>query len=156
MSRRQLPADATAKVAAPQWTVPSGWQPGQQSSIRRGSFVASGPDGQTADIAVTVFPGDVGGPAMNINRWRSQIGLPPVPNDQAVALASKLDVSGVEATLVDLAADKPADGKSQPARMIVVTIPQAGNSWFFKITGDAPLVAAQKDAFLQFVKSAKF
>jgi hypothetical protein len=43
-----------------------------------------------------------------------------------------------------------------PSRMIVVTIPNAGNSWFFKMTGDAPLVGAQKDSFLQFVKSVKF
>ena len=34
--------------------------------------------------------------------------------------------------------------------------PHEGNSWFFKITGDAPLVEAPKDAFMQFVKSVKF
>jgi hypothetical protein len=38
----------------------------------------------------------------------------------------------------------------------VATIPHAGNSWFFKMTGDAPLVEAQKEAFLEFVKSVKF
>jgi cysteinyl-tRNA synthetase len=30
-----------------------------------------------AEVAVTVFPGTVGGLTANVNRWRGQIGLPP-------------------------------------------------------------------------------
>jgi hypothetical protein len=40
--------------------------------------------------------------------------------------------------------------------MLVATIPHKGVSWFFKITGDASLVEAQKETFLAFVQSVKF
>jgi hypothetical protein len=151
MSAQQLPPGAGADAANPQWTMPKDWQPGRPSSMRRASFVIMGPDTQSADIAVTAFPGDVGGMLMNINRWRGQIGLGPVTEDQVAGITSKLTVNGIEATVVDFTADK-----AKPVRMLVATIPHKGVSWFFKITGDASLVEAQKETFLAFVQSVKF
>ena len=156
MSAQKLPPGAMADATDPQWSVPKDWQQGKQSPMRRGSFVAKGADGQTADIAVTVFPGDVGGMAANVNRWRSQIGLGPIHPDQVDALATKLDVNGLAATVVDFANEMAPPDKNHPQRMLVATIPYKGNSWFIKMTGDAPLVEAQKETFLQFVKSVKF
>jgi hypothetical protein len=156
MSAQTLPSGATAQEENPQWTVPSGWEPGPSSSVRRGSWTVKGPDGQSADVAVTAFPGDVGGLLANLNRWRAQIGVPPVTADQVASITSNIDVSGTSATVVDFTADKPAQGKTQPQRMVVVTLSHAGNSWFFKMTGDAPLIETQKDTLLQFVKSVKF
>ena len=124
--------------------------------MRRATFLVKGADGQTAEIAVSVFPGDVGGLMANINRWRGQIGLGPVAPDEIAGITSDVDVNGTKATVVDFKADTAPPGKTQPPRMIVVTVPNAGNSWFFKMTGDAPLVGAQKESFLQFVKSVKF
>lgn len=124
--------------------------------MRRASFVAKGADGQTADIAVTVFPGDVGGLVANINRWRGQLGLGPIAPDEISSITSNLDVNGTKATAVDFEGGTSPAGATHPQRLIVVTIPHAGNSWFFKMTGDAPLVEAQKEAFLQFVNSVKF
>lgn len=124
--------------------------------MRRATYLVTGMDGQTAEIAVSVFPGDVGGVVANINRWRSQIGLGPVAPDEISGMTSDLDVNGTKATVVDFKADAVPSGKTQPPRMIVVTVRNAGNSWFFKMTGDAPLVEGQKEPFLQFVKSVKF
>ena len=124
--------------------------------MRRATFVAKGTEGQTAEIVVSVFPGDVGGLLANINRWRSQIGLGPVAPDEISGITSDLVINGTKATVVDFKADTAPAGKAQPLRMVVVTIPQAGNSWFFKMTGDSPLVEAQKETFLQFVKSVQF
>ena len=156
MSAQALPAGAAADAPNPQWTVPADWQEGKASSMRRATFLAKGADGQTAEIVVSVFPGDVGGLLANINRWRGQIGLGPVAPDEISGITSDLVIGGTKATVVDFKADTAAPGKTQPLRMVVVTISRAGNSWFFKMTGDAPLVAAQKETFLQFVKSVKF
>ena len=156
MSVQTLPPGASADVPNPQWTVPKDWQEGKPSSMRRASFLAKRDDGQMADIAVTVFPGSVGGLLMNINRWRGQIGMDPVAPDEVRAMTSNLDLNGPTATVVDFTGDKPPAGKTQPQRMIVVTIPHENNSWFFKMTGDAPLVEVQKETLLQFVKSVKF
>jgi hypothetical protein len=156
MSAQTLPPGAASDAPNPKWTVPKDWQEGKASSMRRASFVAKGADGQTADIAVTVFPGDVGGLLMNINRWRGQIGLGPVAPDEISGITSDLEVDGVKSTVVDFKGENPPAGKTQPQRMIVVTVPHAGNSWFFKMTGDASLVESQKESFLRFVQSVKF
>jgi hypothetical protein len=156
MSTQKLPTGAVPEAGNPQWTVPKDWMEGKASAVRRGSFLAVGAEGQSADVAVTVFSGDVGGMHSNINRWRSQIGLAPVAAEEADKLVTKLDVNGVAAALVDFTGEKPPAGKTHAQRMLVVTIPHGGNSWFFKMTGDAPLVKAQKGNFLAFVKSVKF
>jgi hypothetical protein len=156
MSAQGLPPGTVADAPNPQWTAPTDWQEGKASAMRRATFVAKGTDGQAAEIAVSVFPGDVGGLLANINRWRSQIGLGPVAPDEISGMTSDLVIDGTKATVVDFKADTAPPGKTQPLRMIVVTIPHAGNSWFFKMTGDTPLVEARKETFLQFVKSVKF
>jgi hypothetical protein len=156
MSAQTLPPGTASDAPNPQWTVPKDWQEGKASSMRRASFVAKDADGQTADIAVTVFPGDVGGLLMNINRWRGQFGLGPVAPDEISGMTSDLEVDGAKATVVDFKGENPPVGKTQPQRVIVVTVPHAGNSWFFKMTGDAQLVEAQRTTFLQFVQSVKF
>jgi hypothetical protein len=156
MSGQSLPANSASDAPNPQWSVPAGWQQGNPSSMRRATYLVKGTDGQTAEVVVSVFPGDVGGLMANINRWRGQIGLGPIAPDEIAGVTSDVDVNGTKSTVIDLKADAVPPGKTQPPRMIVVTVPHAGNSWFFKITGDAPLVGAQKEPFLQFVKSVKF
>jgi len=152
MSAQQLPAGATAgSTTNPQWVVPKDWQPGNVSSMRRASFILKGVENKTAEVVVTVFPGEVGGLVANVNRWRGQLGLEPATAETFGQIPfPKLDVNGIPAIVVDFA--NKATGK----RMIVATILREGNSWFFKMTGDAPVVEAQKTAFLEFVKSVKF
>jgi len=124
--------------------------------MRKGSFTVSTADGQGADIAVTAFPGDVGGFLSNVNRWRDQLSLAPVKPDEVEKTTSTIEVAGLKSIVVDIVTAKALEGAKNPVRMIVVTVQREGLSWFFKMTGDAPLVATQKDAFLGFVKSAKF
>jgi hypothetical protein len=124
--------------------------------MRRANFLATGPAGQSAEIIISAFPGDVGGKLANINRWRGQIGLGPVTEGEAGKWSSSFESNGATVSLVDFTGDKPLAGKTHPQRVIVATIPHAGNSWFFRITGDAPFVAAQEAAFLEFIKSVKF
>jgi hypothetical protein len=151
-----LPPGAAASGPNPEWSVPKDWQVGNGSAMRRATFEVKGSDGQSAEVVVSSFPGDVGGLVANINRWRGQIGLAPIAPDEVSGITTDLVVNGVKATMADFKADSAPAGKTQPPRMIVVTIPNAGNSWFFKITGDAPLVEAQKETFLRFVQSVKF
>jgi hypothetical protein len=156
MSAQTLPAETLSQAGNPQWAVPADWKQGRASSVRRGSFVASTDDGATAEIAITVFPGDVGGPLANVNRWRGQIELPPVTEEEMKKMTTTVEVNGINATVVDFTNPTPPAGKKHPQRMIVATIPHSGSSWFVKMTGDEPAVAAQKDAFLKFVSSIKF
>jgi hypothetical protein len=143
MSSQALPADAKAAVGTPQWKVPAGWTEAPAMSMRVATFKMTG-----AEVAVSAFPGDVGGPLANINRWRAQLGLGEIRQGDVAGISSPIAAGDSEGTLVSIDAGAK--------RMLVVTIPHAGNSWFFKMTGDAPVVETQKEAFLGFVKSVKF
>ena len=94
--------------------------------------------------------GDGGGLSANVNRWRGQLGLQPEHGN----VAAPLDVTGGKARLVDISGISPQT--SQPAQLVAVIVSQAGQTWFYKLMGDAKVVAAQKDAFIQFVQSAKY
>lgn len=150
MNSQTLPPGTTTEAGNPKWDVPKGWQPGRASNMRRATFIVKGEGETGAEIAITVFPGDVGGAVANVNRWRGQLGLGSVDAKELAGITEKVDVNGIASTVVDFA--NKAIGK----RMMVATIPQAGNSWFIKMTGDTPVVEAQKAAFLSFVKSVKF
>jgi hypothetical protein len=133
------------------WTAPTHWQPTTGSSVRKGSYTISGPGGATADMAITVFPGDVGGEAANINRWRGQVGLPAVDDAGIGAAATRIEVGGLKMAVVD--ALSPGTG---PATRLVGAIVPVGNStWFFKLLGPDAVVAKEKPAFLEMLQSVK-
>ena len=150
MSQQTLPPGSSADAVNPKWEIPASWQPGKISSMRRASYVVKGDGDKIAEIVVTVFPGDVGGLVANVNRWRGQIGLAPAAPEEIAGLTTKLTVAGEAATQVDFKNDATS------ARMIVVTVPHTGNSWFYKLTGNATVVEAQKADFIKFVQSVKY
>ncbi len=148
------PPKAPAPAAAPRWSVPAGWRPGKCSPMRQASFTVEGEGGQRADISVIAIPGDAGGMAGNINRWRAQLGLGALPGDLARQTATRLEADGLVFSLVDF--EGAARGKEHPKRIIAAAARHQENSWFFKMTGDAPLVGTQREAFLQFLRSVRF
>ena len=60
----------------------------------------------------------------------------------------------MKAVLADFTGTDARSGK--PARLVGVVLPLNGQTWFYKLMGDADVVGAQKDAFVQFVQSSKY
>jgi hypothetical protein len=135
-----------AGSAPPRWTVPAGWQELPPNGVRLGDFLVPGPDGKKAELTITTFPGDVGGAPANVNRWRGEVGLGEITENQIVS--EKAVVDSYEGKLYDMA------GASE--RTVVAMIPRNGASWFFKMRGDPDVVAGAKPAFLQFLSSVHF
>ena len=156
MESRGLPPETLGSAANPHWILPEGWLPGKASTMRRGSFAVMGPDNQRVDISVTTFPGDVGGEIMNINRWRLQIGLSPIGIDSLDEHIVTKTINDMTFRIVDFSSELPNLDNNYLQRTIVATIDHEGNSWFIKITGDAPLVALQEEAFMGFLTSVHF
>lgn len=137
----------------PQWDVPAGWQeqpPGQMVLAR---FVVRGAEG-SAEVNVSSFPGDTGGLVANVNRWRGQLGLEPLGAAEAEKSVEPLDAPGSKATLVDMTGTDRKTG--QPARMIGVIVPRGGQTWFFKLLGNAQVVGREKAALQKFIQSTRF
>jgi hypothetical protein len=134
------------------WTAPSGWEEQQASGFRKGSYRVRGADGKTADISVISFPEAAGGVLANVNRWRSQLKLPPISNEAEIG--APIAVAGRDMFMVDLVSDEPfADGAK--GRLLGGILPLPGETWFFKMAGPDELVAAQKEAFRQFLSSVQ-
>jgi hypothetical protein len=149
------PAPSMADAAAPpvpvnaapvHWTTPASWREIAPTSIRIGNFVIPATGDKKAEVSITSFPGDVGGPLANVNRWRQENGLGEIAD--SALLSQPVTVDSSEGNLYDIA------GPSQ--RTVVAVIPRDGASWFFKLRGDPDTVAGAQPALLEFLKSVHF
>jgi hypothetical protein len=139
-----------AQAGQPTWaTLPEGWTVGPANAMRKGSWTLTGPNGSKAEVAVTVFPGTVGGLTANVNRWRGQIGLPPASEADIQAAAKPGKVGADEAQRFVLVS--PDGAKSTDAFLV----PKNGSTWFCKLSGDSAAVQAQADAFTKFLLQSK-
>ena len=68
--------------------------------------------------------------------------------------ATAIDVQGGKASLVDLSGTDARTG--QPTRLVGVMVSQSGQTWFYKLMGNAKVVESQKDAFTKFVQTVKY
>ncbi|HEY0945810.1 MAG TPA: hypothetical protein VGD81_11100 [Opitutaceae bacterium] len=142
---------ATAGGAGLTWAAPSGWESRQGSAMRKATYAITGEGGATAELAVTAFPGDVGGDLANVNRWRGQIGLPPISAAELPAALERFEANGLKIAVADLT----ASSGTPPTRVLGGIVPHDGSTWFFKLTGPAPLLEREKAAFIDFLKTVK-
>ncbi len=143
-------AVATASGPGLTWVAPAHWQSKAGSAMRKGSYAIPGDGGVMADLAITAFPGDVGGEVANVNRWRGQIQLPPLPEAAVAAAVTRLEHNGLRMGVVDLVSTG-----ANPTRVLGAWIPHEGSTWFVKLTGPDGLVAKEKPAFLEFLQTIK-
>ena len=140
---------ASAAASALRWQAPSTWTEKPATSLRRGSFTLSNDAGEEADFSVIAFPGDAGGMLQNLNRWRGQIGLPPLAEAELGDALQHLDVGHLHLDVVDFGGT--VAGK--PTRITGAVLPFGGESWFFKLMGPDALVAQAKPEFMAFLNS---
>jgi hypothetical protein len=135
--------------AHPSWKTPDGWIEQQpSSSMLLASYSAPGKTGGKAEVTVSMFPGDVGGLLANVNRWRGQIGLAPISDQELPQKTSQVEVGSVKAVLVELTAPDGSKG------LLGLIVPREGNTWFYKMTGDPAALADQKKSFVEFAAIA--
>jgi len=142
---------ATSGADKPNWQVPAGWQEVPGGQFLAAKFNLTGDNGAVAAVNVSR---SAGGLLSNINRWRGQLGLPPLADADVDKSVTPLDVAGGKAALVDFSGTDVRTGK--PTRLVGVIVPLSGQTWFYKLMGDTQVVESQKTAFLQFVQGAKY
>ena len=142
-----LPAPDNSGQPKLKYVLPDGWKEKPASQMRVASFEIS-ENGKTADVSVIPLGGMAGGAAANVTRWRGQVGLPPVAEEEAARLAEKISVGDQPADLYDLAGDTQ--------RIVAVIFMRDDTAWFLKMIGDLNLVEQQKPAFISFLKTVQF
>jgi hypothetical protein len=129
------------------WQMPPGWSEGPPSAMRYASFNAGG-NNDKIDISVILFPGDGGSDVDNVNRWRQQIGLPPMSEAAMTSQIGILRAGDATFATVDIA--------SANARTLAAWTRRDGHIWFFKATGPNVAVEKEKQNFVKFVQSVRF
>jgi hypothetical protein len=134
------------------FTVPPDWQEVPDTAgLRRTVFKIVDGD-KTAEASITPLGGPAGGLLANVNRWRGQVGLDKITEEQLQKEASQLEVDGKKATYVDIAGPDSPNRK----RVLGVSVIGADKSWFFKLIGPYELVGKQKSAFEAFLMTVRF
>jgi len=127
---------------------PAGWEQEAASGMRLASFRIAG----GGDVSVVTLPGAAGDLQSNVNRWRGQVGLPPLQDPQAIAAGvQKIQVAGVEAIGLSLFAPEGTEDRA----MQVALFEKDGINWFFKLAGPRELVKTQAQAFEAFLQSVQ-
>jgi hypothetical protein len=134
--------------------VPADWQEAPPGEMRVASYRVKGKDGKMADVSVIPLPGMAGRDIDNVNRWRGQLGMAPVSEGELGKLAETVQVGGQEGKLYEMAGQNSGSGEKNRILAAIVRRPDA--AWFFKMVGDDALVAEQKSAFVEYLKSFSF
>ena len=139
---------ASGAANLPPWDVPEGW-----SSMAAGTMIdaAFGAAGGTK-TTVSSLAGTAGGLLANVNRWRRQIGLPPIDSAQLDTDVQTIELGADTGHLVDMV---QPDGNPRQ-RIVAVIVPKTNKTWFYKLTGTDASVEPVKDEFIAFVKSVRY
>jgi hypothetical protein len=141
MAGMQEAADAAGDLT---YTVPQNWTELPASGIRKANFRIEDQNG-TAELTVTVFPGDVGGRLANVNRWREQIGLDPAAPEDLSTLSEPYAISRHRGEIVKLEGGMNS--------ILGGLLPFHGNTWFFKLQGSSTTVLNAEPQFKEFLDS---
>ena len=128
------------------WTLPPGWSQTLAGGMRYATLKAPGE--ANLDISVVVLAGSAGGELANVNRWRSQLGLPPLSEEALPSARKSLPTSAGNVSLFDFTGEGV-----QRSRLAAGLLESNDNSWFFKMTGDAQAVTKAMPQFLQLLRS---
>jgi hypothetical protein len=147
------PPASSPTSAGLQFEQPDGWQPGQLLVSRGGitlrheaAFEVTD-DGQRLEITVDRLP-PIGNLAQNVNRWRAQIGLEPLTQQQLDSQLTKIAMGDTTADYIALTGDDDS---------ILAAVAVRGNeAWYVKLKGGNQLAQREKRNFEAFLKSIRF
>ena len=132
------------------WKTPAGWTLAPATEFRHINFVF-GPE-RKGECYLTIVTGAGGGLLDNFNRWRKQIGLADMTEEQVAALPTKLMLNR-SAPCMDITA--PADKRppAAPERLVGTIFQAPGALITIKMTGPADLLTTNIEAYDAFLKS---
>jgi len=108
MPTEPAPAETAANSNG---ALPAGWKEIPNPQMLLAKFVIQGSGGAQADVNISMLAGQGGGVMMNVTRWRGQLGLPPMSEEDFSKQARTVDVAGVKGTLVDMTGTDAKTGK---------------------------------------------
>lgn len=134
------------------WTVPRGWLVRPGSGMRYATFMIPGKSGK-AELSIVVLPADAGGTLPNINRWRGQIGLPPLSETELPEASSHVKSMAGTLLVVDFESLGTQGAGAPKSRLLAAILSHKGKTWFFKTSGETGVVGGAKPSVMKFLQS---
>lgn len=152
--RYRVPKEASGPAPRLTYRVPEGWSSGPLVvsrggvQVRRDAAFEVARDGQRVEITVTSLPAAAGSLPANLNRWRQQMQLEPISEEEVSQQARKVPVGDTQGDYVQIFGPDQA--------ILGVVVPRNDTAWFVKLQGDRALAAREKARFEAFVASLHF
>lgn len=142
------PANAQERKARGlRYTAPKGWVMEMKPSFISVATLTVGGTKVTATPLRKSGAAYVDYRAMNVNRWRQQIGLPAAMKGDVAKVIMTIKVDKQDSDYIDLV------GKEK--RILAVITMRGDQAWFFKMIGPPAEVAKHKAGFEEFIASLK-
>lgn len=163
----EVSIDGKLSVGKLHGKLPAGWKsvpPASNMRLAQMELSASSGDSEPGELSVFYIGADAGGVESNIDRWCSQFAQPDGRPTKEVAKREEIMVGSLKATLVEFTGTMAAStmpGMSQKgtkenwANLSAIVMTPDG-PFFFKGTGPAKTMKAQKTALKDFIKSLTF
>ena len=138
-----------APKGALKWILPAGWTDSLSGGGMRYATLKPSTPGKV-EVSVVVLPGPAGGELPNVNRWRGQIGLPPLDEGGLAAARKTVKSPAGDFSAYDFKSDE------KKSRMIAGLVTRDGSTWFVKMVGDTEPVTAASADFNHLLESLHF
>lgn len=140
-----------------EWSrLPEGWESKGPAGMRAGTFAMAGGDGQAAELAVIPLPGTGSSDLELVNLWRRQLSLEPISEAELASHTEAITAAGGPAKLFEIIGAGGQDAAAAGQQLLVVALAREGTTWFFKLSGAAPAVAANRDKLKAFLEVVSF
>jgi hypothetical protein len=146
-----MPGGMAPTTSSGSIATPPDWEPQPLSQMRQASFLVKGDNGAVTDISFVSLGAAAGNVLENVNRWLSQLGQPPMTEQQLGQVAQRLTTSLGDVTIVDLEGLPNGGDPNKDGRIIAAMLTSENSTLFFKARGNAALTEAQKPEFIKWV-----
>lgn len=158
-ARDATPAGVVVELERIRFTLPSGWERSAPSSPMRIAQATIPGQGGSAELAVFFFgAGQGGGVDANIQRWIGQME----PDHGTIPQRETFEANGFTVTLIDVSGTlQPSQMGMGPKtalanqRLLGAVVEGPGGPWFFKATGPKGTLTAERDRFLEMLRSVQ-
>ncbi len=130
------------------WQAPEDWKEEQAGQFLTAAYAL--PSG--GRVTVSKLAGDGGGLAANLNRWRGQVGLKPVAENDVSGQPLKIADSEEVMQLFNLTS---VDSAAEAEGILAGILPLKSETWYFKFTGPVGVLRQSDVAFAEFLRSVR-
>ena len=146
-SIESTPSLASQKQIPLHWHPPQSWLSLDSVPPRLAGYELKTNEGK-ALVTITSFPGEVGQLIDNVNRWRRQLQLGPLPPSDLSTILSKHQSDTLSFDYVTLLGSSTA---SQSMQVAILSF--KSQTYFIKMMGDHPVVVKHTPEFKDFLDS---